>query len=94
MASGIETGWLTSATITYVPSEGGSFGPNSAPLAVAADVGTGTVVVQMLDSTSTWVALADGTISADDSKVVDTRNQFGLRVIATGDAKYRARWID
>lgn len=95
MSNGVQTDWLDSATATYLPKEGGGgvFGPKASPVVVEADVGTGSVEVQMQDSTGTWVTPTEGLIEdADAIVVVDVENLFGIRIIAVGDAEYRVNW--
>lgn len=88
----MKTVWLDSGTNTTVPSDGGVFGGKANPVAISVDAGTGTVVVQQQDSTGAWVAMADGTFSADGTYQVYVSNMNAIRVVATGDAEYQVNW--
>lgn len=90
--------WYTVADNSEVETNGefgddvilNSAGPHAVDNNMVVDVGTGTVEIQVQDSTQTWFTPSEAswTITADGCKRIPRANMPDLRVIATGDATF------
>ena len=78
--------WYDSTTPILVPAGN----KNAAPMTLAADPGTGNVQIQVQNSAGVWTTPAQAEYTITEFSVVDLRRQNmpGLKIIATGDAKF------